>query len=253
MIAWREKFRAFYLHFFITLAMSIAAATLVFLIWYPDPFQAMLGGTKFFLLVTVCDLVLGPLTSLIIYNSKKTRRALVFDYTVVGIVQLAAFIYGVYSMASSRPVYVAFTVDQFEVVMAGEIDDADLKDAKEPYRSRPKWGPVLVGTQGPTDREERNNLLFSSLSGKDRQHIPRYYVPYEANRDEVQQHALTLDELERRKPAAKPLVATAVAKLGTTRDRLRWLPIKSAKSSFWTALVDADTGRPVYYLPLEPF
>ena len=60
MIAWREKFRALSLHFIVTLAMALAAAALIFLAWYPDPFQAMLGGTRFFVLITICDLVLGP-------------------------------------------------------------------------------------------------------------------------------------------------------------------------------------------------
>lgn len=252
MIVWREKLRAFYLHFLITLAMSIAAATLIFFVWFPDPFQTMMGGTKFFALVTACDLVLGPLTSLIIYNSKKTRRALVFDYTVVGVVQLAAFVYGVYSVANSRPVYVAFAADQLEVVIAADLDDADLKDAKDPYRTRPKWGPVLVGTRGPTAREDRNNLLFSALAGKDRQHFPRYYVPYEANLDEIKQHAKSLDELERRNPDAKPQVEAALKELGIARERLRWVPIRSPRA-FWTALLDSDTGRPIRYLPVEPF
>ena len=132
MIAWREKFRAVSLHFLVTLAMATAAAVIIFFIWYPDPFQTMLGGTKFFILVSVCDLVLGPLTSLIVYNSKKTRRALIFDYSVIGIVQLAAFVYGVMSMANARPIYVVFVKDRFEVVMAEEIADADLQVAKDP-------------------------------------------------------------------------------------------------------------------------
>jgi hypothetical protein len=253
MINWREKFRAFYLHFLTTLALAIAAAALVFFVWFPDPFQTMMSGTKFFALVAVCDLVLGPLSSLIVYNSKKTRRALVFDYTVIGIVQLTAFVYGVVSMANSRPIYVAFVQDQLEVIAAADIDDADLKDAKDPYRSRPKWGPVLVGTKGPTDREERNNLLFSGLfAGKDRQHFPRYYVPYQDNLEEIKRHARTLDELEQREPKAKPQIAAAVEKLGMPRERLRWLLVRSPRG-FWTALLDAETGLPVRYLPVDPY
>jgi hypothetical protein len=233
--------------------LAIGAAALVFFVWFPAPFQTMLGGTKFFALVTICDLVLGPLSSLIVYNSKKTRLALAFDYTVIGIVQLVAFVYGVMSMAGSRPIYVAFVQDQFEVIVAAQIADADLEDAKDPYRSRPKWGPVLVGTKGPTDREERNDLLFSGLfAGKDRQHFPRYYVPYQDNVDEIKQRALTLDELEQREPKAKPHVAAAVEKLGVPRERLRWLLVNSPRG-FWTALLDADTGRPVYYLPVDPY
>ena len=252
MIAWREKFRAVSVHFVVTLAMSLIAAALIFLVWYPDPFHAMLGGSKFFLLVSGCDLVLGPLTSLIVYNSKKTRRALVFDYTVIGIVQLAAFVYGVMSMADARPAYVAFVKDQFEVVLAVEIADADLKDAKDPYRSRPQWGPVVVGTQRPTDREELNKLMFAAMEGKDRQNFPRYYVPIEANADEIKQAAHPLELLERDRPESRPLLAKALKKLNLPKERLRFLTVKHPRG-FWTALVDADTGRPLYYLPVDSF
>ena len=103
MINWREKFRAVLLHFLVTLVMAVAAAALIFLVWYPHPFESMLGGTRFFLLICICDLVLGPLTSLIIYNSKKSRRELIFDYSVIGTLQLAAFVYGLYTVANIRP------------------------------------------------------------------------------------------------------------------------------------------------------
>jgi len=250
MIVWREKFQAFGWHFLVTLGLAIAAAVVIFLVWYPDPFQAMLGGTKFFLLITMCDLVLGPLTSLIIYNSKKTRRALVFDYSVVGIVQIAAFVYGVMSMADARPVYVAFVKDRFEVVIAKEIADQDLRDAKDSYRTRPKFGPVLVGTQSPTGREERNALVFAAMEGKDIQNYPRYYVPYEANVDTVKQKARTLDDLRKRRPEAQQ--AIAAEHLNVPEERVRWMPVRSPKG-YWTALLDAQTAQLLAYIPVDPY
>ena len=250
MIVWREKIRAFSLHFLVTLGLALASAVVIFLIWYPDPFQTMLGGTRFFLLVTICDLVLGPLTSLVIYNSKKSRRALLFDYSLVGLVQLAAFVYGVMSMAHARPIYVAFVKDRFEVVMAEEIADADLQRAQPPYHSRPKLGPVLVGTQSPTDREQRNELVFASMEGKDVQNFPRYYVPYEKNIDAIKQRARPIEELEKLHPQAKELVAAE--RLDTPRDKLLWLPVHSPRA-FWTALVDAETARVLAYIPVDPF
>ena len=108
MIAWREKIRAMLLHFLVTLVMAAIAAAVIFLVWFPDPFQAMLGGVKFFLLISLCDLVLGPLISLVIYNSRKSRRELVTDYTVVGLVQIAALVYGVFILSGTRPVYITF-------------------------------------------------------------------------------------------------------------------------------------------------
>ncbi len=251
MIMWREKFQAFAWHFVATLALSIVAAIIVFFVWYPDPFHAMLGGSKFFMLITICDLVLGPLTSLIIYNSKKTRLALVFDYTVIGIVQIVAFVYGVMSMAGARPVYVAFVKDRFEVVVAKEIADQDLRNAKDnAYRTRPKFGPLLIGTKSPTDREERNALVFSAMEGKDVQNFPRYYVPYEANADVIKQQARPLEALRKNHPEAQQFIEAE--KLNMPEEQLRWLPVRSPKG-YWTALLDAQTAQLLAYIPIDPY
>lgn len=250
MIVWREKFKAFGWHFLATATLALAAAVVIFFVWYPDPFQAMLGGTKFFLLISACDLVLGPLISLVIYNSKKSRRELVLDYSVVGVVQIAAFVYGVMSMADARPVYVAFVVDRLEVVRAMDIADEDLQNAGAAYRTRPKFGPALVGTQLPKDAEERNDLLFASLAGKDVKVFPRYYVPYEATAEEIKKRALTLDELRKRRPEAAELIAAE--KLNVPEEQLRWLPVDSTKE-VWTALLDARTARPLAYIPIDPY
>lgn len=249
MIAWREKFRALSLHFLITLGMAAAAAALIFLVWYPDPFQSMLGGLKFFLLISACDLVLGPLISLIIYNSKKTRRQLIFDYSIVGIVQVAAFVYGVVSIANARPVYVAFVVDRFEVVRAGDLHDKDLAAAKDPYRTRPKWGPVLVATEFPADAKQRDALLNEAMFGKDIFRFPSTYVPYESVKEAVKSKARPLELLYKRHPQAKQMVADSKLKL--PESQLRYLPILGKE--FWTALVDADGGPPLAYLPIDPY
>ena len=253
MIVWREKAAAFAVHFLVTLTLSACAAALVFLAWYPDPFQKMLGGTKLFEVMVTCDLGLGPLTSFIIYSSKKSRRALLFDYTVIGILQLGAFLYGLYAVSNTRPVYIAFVVDQLEVVSAGEIDDADLAKGPERYRQRPKWGPQLVGIQRPDDPKERQKVLWSSVTeGKDYAVLPTYYVPYEQVLPQVRERASPVSELERRHPQAKPLVSRAVAQLQIPVEKLVWLPVKH-RSGFWTALLDRDTGRPVSWLPLDPY
>jgi hypothetical protein len=252
MINWREKLIAFLLHFLTTLAVAGCAAALVFLIWYPDAFLTMAGGLKFFLLITVCDLVLGPLISLVIYNSRKTRLALIVDYTIVGIVQVVALGYGLFIIESSRPVYVAFVVDRFEVVTAAEIADSDLAAGKPPFDTRPKWGPQLIGTKLPTDIRQSNELMFSSLSGKDIHHLPRYYVPYDTVVDAVKRKAAPLEALEKRHPDSRPVLAEALADLGVSANRVRWLPV-GTKQGAWTALIDAQTGRPVHYFAYDPW
>lgn len=89
----------------------------------------MVGEAKLFLKVVCSDLALGPSISLVIFNTKKSRKELIIDYLIVSAIQLAALIYRVSVVAVSRPVFVIFMVDRFEVVTAVELDGADLKAA----------------------------------------------------------------------------------------------------------------------------
>jgi len=250
MIVWREKFLAFALHFLVTLVLAAGAAALIFLIWFPDPFQNMLGGWRLFLLVTGCDLALGPLMSLVVYNSKKPRRLLVLDYTIIGTVQIVALAYGIFVMSSSRPVYIVFAKDQFEVVLASDIADKDLQAAKDPYRSRPWWQPRLIAAKGPTDPKERQELLFASFEGRDMQFQPRYYEPYESQLEQVRSHAKPIAQLLARHPESSSLVADAAKRLHLAEDSLRWLDVRHGHG-FWLALIDAQTARPLAYLPID--
>ncbi|HET9446088.1 MAG TPA: TfpX/TfpZ family type IV pilin accessory protein [Steroidobacteraceae bacterium] len=250
MINWREKWAAFGVHFLITLVLSAAAAALVFLAWFPAPFHKMLGGTTLFEIMVLCDLGLGPLSSFIVYNSRKTRRALLFDYTIIAIVQISAFVYGVYAVANNRPAYIVFVGDRFEVIPAGAIDDADLARGGA-YDERP-WGPQLVAIRDPKDVEEHNQMLFSGLGGKDYSVLPEYYIPFEQDLAELRRRAKPVTDLEQRHEEAQPLVAEAVAELQIPVERLVYMPVMH-KDGFWTVLLDSDTGQPVSWLPVDPY
>ncbi len=252
-INWREKIAASFLHFLITLVFAAGVAAVIFLVWFPAPFDQMMGGQKLFLLVLACDLILGPLLSLVIFNSKKSRRELTQDYLLVGGVQLAALIYGVSVVAESRPAFVVFVKDRFEVVAAMEINPADLKSAHEPiFQSLPWRGPLLLAAEFPASPAERSEILFSALAGKDIQLMPKYYRPFESQIEGVRSRALPISLLNERKPGEKPLIKAAISELKKDEATLRWLPVKHS-FGFWVALVDYETGRPLTYLPIDPY
>jgi hypothetical protein len=86
---WRKKLFALVVHFLATamLGADRRGAHLPGLV--PVAVATMIGGTELFMLVVGCDLVLGPLLTLVIYNPRKKRRELIFDYSLVGTVQIA--------------------------------------------------------------------------------------------------------------------------------------------------------------------
>lgn len=251
MIVWREKFVAFAIHFVLTLLVAAAAAVLIFRIWFPDPFQEISGGTHLFVLIVGCDLALGPLLSLVIYNSRKSRRELIIDYTIVGIIQLAGVIYGIYSIAHWRPAYIVFAVDRLEAIGAGDINPADVKAAPKPYDSIPAWGPQLVAVHIPEDPQVRDKAMMDAIGGKDLPLVPSYYAPYESQLEQIKARARSLEDLERAHPDSRGEIEDAIKSTGVSREQLRWLPFKG-RMQFWTALIDAGNGRPRAYLPIDP-
>jgi hypothetical protein len=250
-IAWREKFIATGIHFLVTLVLAACAAALVFLVWFPEPFDTMIGGTELFMLVVGCDLVLGPLVSLVIYNSRKSRGKLVLDYAVVGILQIAALIYGVSVLAGSRPVFVAFSVDRLEIVTAREITDEELAAVSRPeFAKLSITGPRLVGIDVP--QADRTDALFQALNGNDIYLRPKFFVPYETKLTEIRKRARPISSLTGRKPASAPLVEAAIGDIKLPADRIHWVPAHHSKG-FLTALIDVDSGKPVGYVDLDPY
>lgn len=248
---WRDKLLAFGVHFIATALLAGAAAALIFGVWFPGPFNDMLGGTKLFELVVGCDLVLGPLMSLVIFNRVKSRRQLTIDYAIVAVIQLGALCYGVWVMAASRPVYVAFSKDRFEVVMPQNIRDSDLDAARgTPYARLPLFGPELVAVHVPASQQQ--DVMFQEIAGHGAHAQPRFYGPFDTALEEIRKRAGTLADLEKRHPEAKAALAAAVAEAGVPQERLRWLPV-AARLGFWTALVDVDTGKPLSYANVDPY
>ena len=250
-MVWREKLVACAIHFSVTLVVAFAAAGFIFLVWYPAPFGEMLGGTRLFLILSGCDIVLGPLLSLVIYNSRKPKRELITDYVVVGAVQLAALIYGMYVVAVARPAFIVFSKDRLEVVSALDIDDADLAEAKEPrFAHRPWSGPELVAAV--VENKDKNDALNRALQGKDVSARPKFYEPYESQLDAIKRQVQPIATLLAKFPDSKSVVEAALLDHELTIDEARWLPTQHRKG-FWTALLDPQTGQPLAYVPIDPY
>ncbi len=249
---WKKRFQAAVIHFFITLIVAGIAAALIFRVWFPDAFASMVGGRKLFVLLVSCDMVLGPLISLVIFSSAKPRRELVTDYCVVGVLQLAALMYGIHVVSQSRPVFIAFTKDRYEIVTAAEIAPAVLAQASSKQYAKLSWlGPVMVGVQMPTESRERVEMVLSALDGKDVQLMPKYYRSYESQLGEVKQKAQPLQSLFLKCGDCARGVAEELKRRGVSESDVGWLPVHS-RFGFWTALVNVNTGYPVKYLPIDP-
>lgn len=243
-----SKIKAALIHGVVTLLVAILSAFIVFKVWYPDGLAYLIGGAELFLLIVGVELCLGPLMSLVIYNRNKPLSELTRDYAIVGLIQLAAVIYGLHSTYVSRPVFMVFAVDRIEVISAVELTAKDIQSATDKRFTRLSLtGPIEVCVSKPDDPQERSDLLLSALAGKDIELMPKYYRECDAG--EVRQAAadssLLIDLLEE-KQAAEDL--NRLQQLGG----FAWLPVKSRFGS-WVKIFPHQKDQKSFYLKHDPF
>ncbi len=124
---WRDRLRASGIHLGLSLVIALAAALLVFGIWYPYPYREISGGRELFLLVVTVDVILGPLITLAVFNRAKPWTELRRDLVIVVLIQLAALAYGLWTVSVARPVHMVFEIDRFRVVHGVDIPNELLE------------------------------------------------------------------------------------------------------------------------------
>ncbi len=188
------RLKAFGYHLALSLLIALISLYLVFELWYVSPLAKAVGVTYIFIMMLAIDAILGPLLTLII--AKQGKKSLKFDLAVIIILQLSAYIYGMYNIAHSRPVYIAFDTLRFEVVQANNIPKASLKAAIAPYNVLGWGSPKFVAVKPAETIAQKNNRLFVELeTGVAPTMQPDLYVPLENQWSNINQKAQSLNEL----------------------------------------------------------
>jgi len=219
------KFRltAFGLH----LLGSATALTLIlgalYLGWYHWPGWYLSEAVHVILLMVGVDVVLGPLLTLIVANSKKSMRVLGRDIGIIVTVQLVALLYGTMVLWSGRPLYYAFSVDCLEVVQASDID-ADARKASEQQKLAlaPHWYslPRWIWAPLPQDPEEAQKIVGSALGGgTDVIGLPQYYKPWDLGLKDLHAQLKKVDEIRYFSPKQKKALKERMQASGLAVDQ----------------------------------
>ncbi|MDC8015822.1 TfpX/TfpZ family type IV pilin accessory protein [Tahibacter soli] len=245
-----SRWKAASIHLLCSVALAVLAGALVFGLWFPPPYFHAAGGDRLVLILIGVDLVVGPLLTLIIFRSGK--RGLRFDLACIGLVQVAALVYGLSIITASRPAFVVATIRRFIVVPANALDENDLAQAPTPDLRRLPWlGPKLISAQVPEDAQARNEIMQATLAGKDIDRLPKYYAPIEAIEEQLKRRAKPLTRLIDQNPEAnRPVVEAGLKKFGRALERTGYMPLVTARGEL-VMLVDLDTGKTVGPLELK--
>ena len=249
----KDRLRVSAIHLAISLGVAALAAVLVFGLWYPYPYYEISAGRELFLIVIAVDVAMGPVITLVVFNRAKSHHHLAMDFSVVGLLQLAALSYGLWTMFVARPVHLVFEFHRMAVVHAVDIDPAQLSQAPAVFQALPMTGPTLLSLRPFKNSDEQFRSTLQALKdGIAQAAQPGLWQAYEAARADILKEAKPVVELKMRFPDQTAAIDHAVAKTGLQAGNIGYLPLLARKNA-WTVLINPVTARPVGFLPIDSF
>lgn len=143
------RLKCFSFHLGLSIVIALASLYLVYFLWYPSPLDQALGVTSIFLLLLGVDVIIGPLLTMVI--ARQGKKTLKMDLLIIGLVQLLALGYGIYTVAQGRPVWMVYNNGRFDLVQAFEVVNTESPSAYSQSWMGPKWAELLDPLPAGTD------------------------------------------------------------------------------------------------------
>lgn len=245
-----NKYRAAGIHLLLSSLIGLLLLTLMLGAWYPGPYFKLMGGKGLIFLMIGIDICLGPLLTFVVY--KPNKNSLKFDLSVIALLQLSALLYGASVMFNTRPVFNVFTKDVFQVASATDIDNKELKLAKNlEWRKLPLTGPILLAAVEPDNIDDKQDVILAAASGIDWHQLPKLYVSYDSQRQNILRHAKPIAELRKISNDNINLVDKFVLSQNKPESDFVFVPIRAhytemaiilnAKNADYISILDAKT------------
>ncbi len=252
MYNWNRRLGAAGVHLVLSLGIAALAAALVFGVWYRYPYRELSGGRDLFVLLMTVDVVLGPLMTLIVFNTAKPWRELRRDLALIGLVQLAGLAYGLWIVCVARPVHLVFEIDRFRVIHATDIPSDLMDKVPAGVEALPLTGPTLLAVRAFRSRPEEVDATMAALQGIALAARPDLWEPYSAARQNVLHAARPVERLRARFASRAPEIDRVLSGAGRQAATTAYLPLVGRKS-FWTVFIDPATAEVVAFMPLDSF
>jgi len=235
-------------HLLASAAVSGATYCLFRLVWYPGALFDASGAGSVFAMVIGVDVVIGPMLTWLVFRQGKP--SLKFDLGVIVLLQLVALSYGLFTLFSGRPVFVAALGHRFDLVQATEVGQSDLARAN---RSLPMLGPEWVGIARPTDPKVREMVLFGSLAGAgDYGNMPQYHAPLSSMRAEILANASPVSKLKAINSNSAAVIDAWLAARNRRAEDVVFQGLK-ARTEDMAVILDAKTAEVIGIAPFKPW
>lgn len=145
------KLKATGVHLSMSIIVFIYLAYQIYYNWYPQPYFSVDGGWQGIRLIGAVDLVLGPFITFLIFDLRKSRRAILFDLIVIAVIQFGALAYGINLTYNQRPVAIVM-IDDFVVGSTMEHYGGKLESADQ-LKQYSDEKPPIIYAEIPLDKD----------------------------------------------------------------------------------------------------
>lgn len=243
------KSRAALTHFWPSALLLLTIGGLIVFAWYPYPFLQFEDTAKFPLMLIVIAGLIGPAMTGLVY--KKAKRGLVFDLSVIIIIQLTAVAWGTVALYQNRPFFMVFTVERFEVLSMRDVDPGSITNPR--FLDKPFAGPILLYAEMPTGDAFQKLIKEVMLEGQpDLQYRPEFWSIYSDKQILAIKPSKALNELRIMRPDSVAEIDKLVQKHGGDINKLNFVPVLHQNGQF-AAILEADSGKFIDSLVLDPW
>lgn len=236
----------FIYHLLFSIFVIGLALIFIFLFWYPVPLVKATGVMDIIFILFGVNIIIGPILGWLIY--KEGKKTLKFDLIVIILLQSGALCFGIFSVEQGRPIWIAYTVDRFELVRKNELIQDNLKEAQPQFQKSSWLKPQFVAVEFSRDKKQRNDEMFAEIfDGISVAQRPERYVELTQAKTQIQQRALPLKELEQYN--SKTEVERTLAKYPEANA---WLPLK-ANAVDMVVLIDKEKAEVIRIVNLRPW
>lgn len=242
------RISAFLTHLAISLIIFVILLYFIVFIWYPQPFFATDGGWQGIQIVAFVDIVLGPLLTLVVFDTRKPE--LKTDLTIIAVIQILALGWGVWTTYHERPVAVVFTEDHLNPVTSYQMQELGLTDS-----DIQKYGqafPRYIYSDIPAGLNQRTEFLSRAFrEGKPLYLYPELYRPA-SEREKNIILASSIDVLRLAdNQQDKAIIQHTLARINMDYQLLSFIPLLSRHEKV-IAVFERRTFTCLDYIKIDP-
>lgn len=217
-----SRYQAGLYHLLISFCAFLLLSYMVLFHWFPDFFFAIDGGWEGMRILIGVDLILGPLLTTIVFRSGKP--GLKFDLSVIGTVQAACLLAGVYVIYSERPIFFTYYERHFYSISADTFGDYGVQTPD--WRDFAEKTPARVYVRlpdNPIEEADVRGILYRD--GVPLWAYPRMYAPLSEYMDVVITEGAQESLIRARDPASN--LDNWLREQGGSFDDYAFVPIHS--------------------------